>query len=116
MCLSKLHGSDERMRSTFVLLSKEKRVTWSPMFLTLNPDLDLHKGEKVVAMASRFKGRLVRNLATIPNSLTACSLLRHSSSPSLSDRDRELQCFVKSSMSRVEDQSVYSRSVSPTLE
>ena len=103
MCLSKLQGSDERICSTSELFSKEKRVAWFPMFLTLNLDLDRHRGEKVLAMASRFKGRLVRNLATIPTSMTACSLLRLSLSPSFSDRDKELQCFVKSSISREGD-------------
>ena len=116
MCLSKLQGSDERMRSTSVLLSKEKRVTWSLMFLTLNPDLDLHRGEKVLAMASRFRGRLVRNLATIPTSLTACSLLRLRPRPSFSDRESELQCLDKSSMSREEEAARNSWNVSQPQE
>ena len=112
MCLSKLQGSDERIRSTSELFSKEKRVAWFPMFLTLKPDLDRHRGEKVLAMASRFKGRLVRNLATIPTLLTACSLLRLSPRPSFSDRDKELQCFVKPSISREGDPVRSSRGVS----
>ena len=90
MCLSKLHGSAERMRSTSNLLSNEKRTTWSPIFLTLKPDLDLHRGLKVLAMASIFSGRFVRNLANIPNSSVAWSLLRHRPGPSISERDREL--------------------------
>ena len=100
MCLSKLQGFAERIWSTLDLLSNEKRTTWSPMFLTLKPDLDLHRGVKVLAMASIFKGRLVRNLATIPCSVVAWSLLRHRPGPSISERDRELQCLVRSSMPR----------------
>ena len=100
MCLSKLQGSAERIQSTSDLLSNEKRTTWSPMFLTLKPDLDLHRGVKVLAMASIFKGRLVRNLATIPCSVVTWSLLRHRPGPSISERDRELQCLVRSSMPR----------------
>ena len=46
------------------------------MFLTLKPDLDLYRGEKVLAMASRFMGHLVRNLATIPTSLMALLTLK----------------------------------------
>lgn len=80
------------------------------MFLTLKPDLDLPRGVKVVAMASIFKGRLVRNLATMPCSVMAPSLFRCILGPPLSERDRELQCFVKSLMSK--KQLEYSCSVS----
>ena len=98
MCLSKLQGSADRMRSTSDLLSNEKRTIWSPIFLTLKPDLDRHRGLKVLAMASIFSGRFVRNLAKIPNSSVAWSLLRRRPGPSISERERELQCLVMSSM------------------
>jgi len=61
------------------------------MFLTLKPDLDLQRGVKVVAMASMFRGCLVRNLAAIACSVMACSLFKHRPRPSLSERDKELQ-------------------------
>ena len=108
MCLSKLQDSAERIRSTSNLLSNEKRTAWSPIFLTLKPDLDLHRGVKVFAMASIFNGRLVRNLATIPCSEVAWSLLRHRPGPSISERDRELQCLVRSSMP-IQDSSVLTK-------
>lgn len=98
MCLLKLQGSDKRIRSTFVGFSKEKRIRWSPMLFILNPDLDLHRGVKVLAMASMLRGLLVRNLVTMPCSLMACSLFKWNPWPSFSERERELQCFVKSSI------------------
>ena len=109
MFLSKLQGSAERIRSSSDLLSNEKRTTWSPMFLTLKPDLDLHRGVKVLAMASIFKGRLVRNLATIPCSVVTWSLLRHRPGPSISERDRELQCLERKTQYSNEQPDVISR-------
>ena len=71
---------------------------WFPMILTLNPVLDLHSGVKVLVMASMFKGRLVRNLATMSWSMVAYLLFKRRPWPFLSNRDNELQCFIKSSI------------------
>ena len=92
-CLSKLHGSDDRILSTSTPLSKQNRIIWSPLFFILNPTLDLHKGVKVLAMASMFRGRFVRNRVAIMCSMTACSFFNLRPGPSLSDSDRELQCL-----------------------
>ena len=97
-CLSKHHGSVDNILSTSASLSKEKRMIWSPLFLILKPFFDLHRGEKVLAIASIFKVRLVKNLAAMVKSSTACSLFNLSPEPSLSERERELQCFVRSSI------------------
>ena len=64
-CLSKDQGSDLRIRSTSPILSKEKRIRWLPRFLILNLVLALHRGVKVLAMASMLRGHLVRNLAAM---------------------------------------------------
>ena len=96
-CLSKHHGSDASILSTSASLSKEKRMIRSPIFLMLKPFFDLHRGEKVLAIASIFKVRLVKNLAAMENSSTACSFFNLRPDPSLSERERELQCFVSSS-------------------
>ena len=95
---SKLQGSAERILSTSALLSKEKRITCSSMCLTLKPDFALQRGVKVLAMASILRGRLVRNQAAMENSELACSFFRHRPGPSLSERDKDFQCFVRDSI------------------
>ena len=87
--LSKLHGSAVMIRSTLALLSKEKRITWSSICLTLKPDFALQRGVKVLAMASMLRGRLVRNRATMASSELACSFFKHRPGPSLSKRDKD---------------------------
>ena len=74
--LSKLQGSAARILSTSALLSKEKRITCSSICLTLKPDFALQRGVKVLAMASIFSGRLVRNRAAMEISELACSFFR----------------------------------------
>ena len=97
-CLSKHHGSDASILSTSASLSKEKRMIRSPIFLMLKPFFDLHKGKKVLAIASIFRVRLVKNLAAMENSPTACSFFNLRPEPSLSERERVLQCFERSSI------------------
>ena len=97
-CLSKLQGSAAIIRSTSALLSKEKRTTWSSMCFILNPDFVLQRGVKVLAMASKLRGRLVRNLAAIACSELACSFFKHRPEPSLSERDKDFQCLVRASI------------------
>ena len=97
-CLSKLHVSAAIIRSTSALLSKEKRTTWSSICFTLNPNFVLQRGVKVLAMASMLRGRLVRNLAVIACSEVACSFFKHRPGPSLSERDKDFQCLVRSSI------------------
>ena len=97
-CLSKLHGSFASMLSTLVLLSKVKRTTLFLRFLILKPFLDRHKGVKVVAMVSMFKARFVRNLATMMNTNVAISLCIRNLGPSLCKIDKQVNCFVRSSI------------------
>ena len=97
-CLYKLHGSNDRILSTSTPLLKENRIIWSQLFFILNPTLDLHKGVKVLEMASMFRGHFVRNRVAIVCSMIACSFLNLRPGPSLSDSDRELQCLVNSSI------------------
>ena len=68
------------------------------MCLTLKPDFALQRGVKVLAMASILRGRLVRNQAAMENSELACSFFRHRPGPSLSERDKDFQCFVRDSI------------------
>ena len=96
--LSKLHGSTAMIRSTPALLSKEKRITWSLICLTLKPDFALQRGVKVLAMASMLRGRLVRNRAAVVSSELACSFFKHRLGPSLSERDKDFQCLVRFSI------------------
>ena len=46
-CLSKLHGSLDKIFSTSSLLSKMNRIIWSPADRTLKPFLNCHNGLKV---------------------------------------------------------------------
>ena len=55
------------------MLSKEKSIRWLPRFFILKPDLALHRGVNVLAMASMLRGRFVRNLAAMANFAIACS-------------------------------------------
>ena len=97
--LLKLHGSAAMIRSTSALLSKEKRITWSSICLTLKPDFALQRGVKVLAMASMLRGRLVRNRTAMASSELACSFFRHNRpGPSLSEGDKDFQCLVRFSI------------------
>lgn len=100
-CLSKLYDSNSRILSTSTPLLKENRIMWSPLFFILKPALDLHKGVKV-AMASMFRGHVVRNRAAIVCLVTTYSFFNLRPGPSLSNSDRELQCLVKLSIPLVE--------------
>ena len=84
-CLSKLHGSLLKILSTSSLLSKVKRILWSPKFWISKPLRALHNGVKVLAMTSTFRALLVKNFATMEYSLTVSSPVRQQPGPSLSE-------------------------------
>ena len=86
-CLSKLHGSLERILSTSILLSKVKSTIWSPLFWILKPLRDLHKGLKVFAIASIFRALFVRNFAIMEKSKKQSSLVRLHPGPLWTRRD-----------------------------
>ena len=60
--------------------------------------MDLHKGLKVAAIASVFKGRFVKNFAAIVYSAEAKSECNRNLGPSLCDRESPFHCIVRSSM------------------
>ena len=91
MHLSKLQGSAARILSTSSLESKEKRIRWSPMNFIRKPFLVRQRGLKVFAMASRFIGLFVRNLAMMENVVVAWSDFKDSPVPSFSDSERDFQ-------------------------
>ena len=98
--LSKLHGSVERILSTSYLLAKMKRTLWSPSLWILKPFFDRHSGLKVLAIASMFKARRVKKKAAIICSLDWRSFLMQRSYPSLSERERQFHCFIRSSIAK----------------
>ena len=86
------------MRSTSSSLSKTNITLCSPSLLTVKPLSALHSGLKVLATASVLSARRVKNLATMIYSFEQWSLLRLISSPFRSDKERQFQCFVRSSI------------------
>ena len=73
-------------------------------------------GVKVLAMESMLRGRLVRNLATIAYFEVACSFFKHRPGPSLSERDKDFQCLVRSSiLEKRESKSTLSVSQKPRM-
>ena len=96
--LSKLQGSLDNMWSTSSSLSKTNRTLCLPSLLTVKPFSALHSGLKVLATASVLSARRVKNLAAMIYSFEQRSLLRLISSPFRSDKERQFQCFVRSSI------------------
>ena len=97
-CLSKLHDSALRIWSISSLLSKVKRITWSPSFFILKPFFDLQSGVNVLAIASIFSALFVKNLVARTKSVTASSSLIWRLEPSTFESVRQLHDFVNSSI------------------
>ena len=66
------------------------------------PFLVRQRGLKVFAMASRFMGLFVRNLAMMENVFVAWSDFRDRPFPSFSDSERDFQRLDKSSIAELE--------------
>lgn len=98
ICLSKLQGLVARILSTSSLELKEKRIRWSLMNFILKPNLDLHRGLKVLAMDSRLIWRFVRKRAIMENSVVAWSDFRAKPENSFSDSERDFQWVDRSSI------------------
>ena len=96
--LSKLQGWLWRTRSTSFRLSKMKRTLWSFWFWILKPFVDLHSCLKVLARISMFKKRGVRNCAAMMNSPDRWSFWRTNPVFSLSDSEKLLHLYARSSM------------------
>ena len=101
--LSKLYGSVERILPMSSLLSKMKRTLWSPSLWILNPFFARHRGLKVLATTSMFNARRIKKKAAIIYSLDCRSFLMQRSSPSLSERERQFHCLVRSSIGKTRE-------------
>ena len=101
-CLLKFQGSLDNIVSTSALLSKIKRTTWFPRFLTLKPFFDRHRGVKVAAIALIFKALFVKNLAAMMCSVVASSWWSRNFGPSVCEIESSVHCLVKSSMDKWE--------------
>ena len=96
--LSKLHGPVDKILSTSSSLLKTKRTLLPPSLLILKPFWALHRGLKVLPTASILSARLVKNSAAMINPCRRQSCLKQMSSPSFSERERQLHFLDKSSM------------------
>lgn len=68
------------------------------MNFILKPVFDLHRGLKVLAMASRLIGHFVRNRAIMENSVVAWSDFKARPRPSFFDSERDFQRLDRSSI------------------
>ena len=96
--LSKLRGLPSKILSTSPLLSKVKRILWSPKLWILKPFLVLHSGVKVLAIISILMAHLVKNFAAMEKLSIFSSSSKQQLGPSLSERVSRFHDWAKTSI------------------
>ena len=76
----------------------KKKKLCSPKFRTMKPFRDRNSGVKVLAIASVFRARLVKNFALRTKSWVLRLFSKQQPGPFLSERVRRVQLFVNSSI------------------